>query len=175
MQAPPLLPPPPKLTRALAVARADGWVVIAVAAVGLVWLLWERNFVVAGFATGVLLTGVAELRGRSRLIQGKAGGRHWLVAAQCSLLVLIWGYLWYAWNHFDPAALWARLPGFYQKMVLARMVEQGLDPEFDRNFLLQLAYQLACIAISFVTLFYQGGLAIYYQRQARLASPGSNR
>jgi hypothetical protein len=174
MQPPPLLPPS-HLSRVLAVARADGWMIIGVAGASLGWLLWQQNLTVAGFAAGAVLAGISELHGRRQLLQGVARGRHWLIAAQLSLLVLVWCYLGYSWNHFDPEALWSRLPGFYRQMVLARLTEQGLDPEFDRILLLQFSHRLTCIAVALVVFFYQGGLAFYYQRQARLASPEAGR
>jgi hypothetical protein len=169
MQNPPPLPSS-RLSRVLTVARADGWMIVGVAGLSLLWALVERDLAVAGFAASAVLAGAAELQGRRKLIAGEARGRAWLVAAQLGLLGLVWAYLGYSWSHFDPEALWARLPAFYQQIVTARLSEQGLDPELDRMLLLQLSHRLTCIVVAVVVLGYQGGLALYYHRQARLAA-----
>jgi len=165
MQVPPPLPST-RLHRVLAIARADGWSMLAVSGISLLTLLWQRAFGIAAAAALVALSAVAELHGRRLLLRGAASGRGWLMGAQAVVLVTVWAYAWYRWHHFDFNGLWSQLPGFYQEMITAQLAAQGLDPAADRVTLLFLVNQLVALALALVTLLYQGGLILYYQRHA---------
>lgn len=167
MQAPPLLPPT-RLARALAIARADAWSVIGIGGLSLVWLVVQRAWGMAGLAGCAVAAGFVELHGRRELLRGRAGGRAWLMLAQLALLALLCGYAWYRSHHFDAAALWAQLPGFYQTWITNQLLAQGYDPEWAREDLLHTANNLLCALLPPVALLYQGGLTIYYQRNAVL-------
>lgn len=159
--APPVLPAH-ALHRVLAVARVDGWVVVIIAGLsGLVTLL-QGNGPVTVAALLVLLAGAGELHGHRRLGRHDPRGLGWMIGAQLGLLVVIWAYAWWRWRFFDPAALWAELPGFAQAKLDRDLLAAGLDPELDRPLLLELMNTLTCAVLALVSLAYQGGLAVYY-------------
>jgi hypothetical protein len=165
MPATPPVLPEKALQRVLAIARVDGWSIVVVAGLsGLVSLVQGGWF---GAATGFLITlaGMGELHGRRLLLRREARGANWLIGGQLFLLAVIWTYAWYRWRYFDPAALWAELPALAQAEIDRQLYAAGLDPTLDRPLLLQMMNLLACVILAFVTLLYQGGLALYYARQ----------
>jgi hypothetical protein len=163
--------------RVLAVARADGWSLVAVAGAGGLCSLLQRGWIETLAALLVVGAGAAELHGRRRLLAGEARGLAWLIRAQLALLGVIWLYAWWRWTHFDAAAFWAQLPGLAQAEVDRQLLAAGLDPASDRPLLLVLMNRLVCALLAFLTLLYQGGMALYYALQRRavaealLASP----
>jgi hypothetical protein len=161
---PPVLPEK-TLQRVLAIARVDGWSIVIVAALsGLVTLL-QGGWFGAATALLIVLAGAGELRGRHLLLRREMSGVNWLVGAQLFLLVVIWIYAWYRWRYFDPAAIWSELPAFVRTELDRQMLVAGLDPALDRPPLLRMMNVLVCAILAFVTLIYQGGLALYYLRQ----------
>ena len=176
MHPPPILPGH-RLQRVLTIARVDGWSIVIIAGLsGLVTLI-QGNWLVTLAAGLVVLTGAGELHGRRLLQRGSDSGLSWMIGAQLLLLLVIWIYAWCRWRYFDPAALWAELPGFVRTEVDRQLLTAGLDPALNRPFLLQLTNTLTCLVLSLVSVIYQGGMAIYYSaqrphvRQALLASP----
>ncbi len=153
------------LRRVLAVARADGWGIMAVAGASVIVAVFQGAFGLAGFALIATLTGAAELLGRRQLLQRRVAGLRWLIGAQATLLALIWFYAWHRWHHFDATALWAQLPAFAQAEVTEKLSAAGLDPVADRLLLLELTNQLTCVTLAFVSLLYQGGLIFWYGLQ----------
>ena len=127
--------------------------------------LWQGRYAMAAAALVVALVGAIELHGRRLLLQRQPQGLGRLIGAQVFLLVIIWLYAWYRWQHFDTDALWAELPGFLQAHVTNSLLGAGLDPEFHRQILLKLTNQLTCAMLALVSLVYQGGLALWYGRQ----------
>jgi hypothetical protein len=176
MQLPPLLPDQ-RLRRVLAISRVDGWSVVAIAALSGVISLIQGSWFSAVLAWLVVLAGGTELHGRARLLRGQTSGLSCLIAAQWLLLILIWIYAWWRWRYFDPAAFWAELPRFVQAKLDGDLLAAGLDPALDRPLLLDMVNTLTCLLLAFVSLLFQGGLALYYRvqreavSQALLASP----
>lgn len=152
----------------LAIARADGWSVIAVAGASFVLSVYHGSYGLATAAGLVVLTGTGELHGRRLLVEKNLRGFRWLIGAQLLLLGIISLYAWYRWHHFDAVALWAQMPAFVQTLVTDRLVEAGLDPTIDLWIVLDLANQLTCLVLGFVTLLYQGGLSLWYGKQRSL-------
>ena len=164
MQPPPLLPHH-SLRRVLAISRADGWSVVAVAGLSALLSLGQGSYAMAAAALLVALAGAIELHGRRLLLQRRLQGLGRLIGAQVFLLIIIWFYAWHRWQHFDTDALWAELPGFLQAHVTNSLLDAGLDPELHRQLLLKLTNQLTCVVLALVSLIYQGGLAFWYGRQ----------
>ena len=162
--APPVLPEK-TLHRVLAIARGDGWSIVIVAALGGLVSLVQGGWFATAAALLVVLAGAGELHGRRLLLRHEPRGVNWLVGAQLFLLVVIWVYTWYRWRFFDPAAVWAEMPAFVRTELDRQMLVAGLEPEFDRPPLLRMMNVLVCAILAFVTLLYQGGLALYYARQ----------
>jgi hypothetical protein len=161
---PPVLPEK-ALHRVLAIARGDGWSIVIVAALGSLVSLVQGGWFGALSGLLVVLCGLGELHGRRLLLRHEIRGVNWLVGAQLFLLAVIWIYAWYRWRYFDPAAIWAEMPAFVRTELDRQMLVAGLEPEFDRPPLLRMMNVLVCAILMFVTLLYQGGLALYYARQ----------
>ncbi|AOS43702.1 hypothetical protein Verru16b_00755 [Lacunisphaera limnophila] len=174
--APPVLPDQ-ALRRVLAIARADGWSVVLIAALGGLVTVVQGAWIETAAAGLVVLAGLGELHGHRRLLRRDAQGLGWMIAAQLFLLAVIWAYAWWRWRYFDPAGLWAELPGLVRTELDRQLLIAGLDPELDRPFLLQLVNRLTCFVLAVVSAVYQGGLAAYYAlqgnrvRQALAAPP----
>lgn len=166
MQAPPPLPAT-VLRRVLAVARADGWSVVVVAALGGLYAALHGSWAEVAGAGLVAAAGAAELHGRCRLTRGQADGTHWLIGAQAALLAVIWTYAWWRWRYFDPAELWAQLPALAQAELDRQLTAAGLIPELDRPPLLAWMNTLTCLLLVVLTLLYQGGMAAYYLSRRR--------
>ena len=166
MQPPPLLPDR-SLRRVLAIARGDGWSIVIVAALGGLYSLVTGGWFAAGTAALVVVAGLGELHGRSRLLRNDATGLRWLIGAQLLLLVVIWIYAAGRWWFFDPAALWAELPALAQAEIDRQLLAAGLLPELDRPLLLQMMNLITCALLVFITLLYQGGMALYYTLKRR--------
>lgn len=164
MSAPPVLPGK-TLQRVLAIARADGWSIAIVAGLSSLVSLVQGAWFSAAAGILATLAGLAELHGRSRLLQREPRGLSWLVGAQLGLLVVVWIYAWARWRFFDPEALWTELPTLARTLISHRMTTAGLDPELDRALFLGVMNALVCLILAGVTLLYQGGLALYYAWQ----------
>ena len=164
MQSPPILPAS-SLRRVLAISRVDGWSVVGVAGLSALFSLWQGSYAMAAAALTVALAGAIELHGRRLLLQRQPQGIGRLIGAQVFLLVIIWIYAWFRWQHFEAAAMWEELPGFMQAHVTNSLLAAGLDPEFHRQLLLTVTNQLTCAVLALVSLVYQGGLAFWYGRQ----------
>lgn len=158
---PPVLPAR-ALSRVLAVARVDGWSVVIIAGLGGLVSLVQGQGALTAAALLVVGTGAGELHGRNRLLRRDPRGLAWMIGAQLVLLAVIWGYAWYRWQYFDPAALWAELPGFAQAKMDHDLLAAGLDPELDRPLVLELMNTLTCTVLALVSFGFQGGLACYY-------------
>ena len=176
MQPPPPLPDR-RLRRLLAIARMDGWSIVLVGAVGGAWALWQHAWAEAAAAGLVLAAGAGELQGHARLQRGDPRGMDWLVRAQFCLLGIIWAYAWWRWRTFDPATFWAQMPAMVRAELDRQMFEAGLEPALDRPYVLAGMNLMVCTLLAFLTLLYQGGLALYYTfrrravTEALLASP----
>lgn len=165
MQVPPPLPPPAPLRRVLAIARADGWSIVIVAGAGTLITLAQGAGWAATAGLLVLLAGLGELHGRRLLLQGRPVGVRWLAGAQLFLLAVILAYAWGRWRFFDAKAFWQELPALVQTQIDGQLLAAGLIPDLDRPLLLRLTNNLVCLVLAVVSLFYQGGLALYYTRQ----------
>lgn len=161
---PPVLPAR-ALQRVLAIARVDGWIIVLIAGLSALVSLIQGQAVLTVATWLVVLAGTGELHGRNRLLRHDPRGLAWMIGAQLVLLAIIWGYAWYRWQYFDPAVLWAELPGFAQAKLDHDLLAAGLDPELDRPLVLELMNTLTCTVLALVSLVFQGGLACYYAAQ----------
>jgi hypothetical protein len=158
-QPPPL--PGETLARVLRVATLDGRVVLILA--GLFALAAALNREGASAIIGVLAagTGAMTLHAVSRLRAGDSGILPWLGRASLLLLGLIWGYCGLRLAQFDPGLMDAALtPALRQSWQEAGLNEDDLRPFF------RLVYHFTYGVVALVALFYQGGLARYYQQRA---------
>jgi hypothetical protein len=154
-----------KLHRVINVARADSTAVLFCSGASLVLALANSNWVFAIFSVLAIVAGLMERHGAKLLDDGYSAGIGWLPGAQGVLFTVILGYVAWRWKHFDPAAYWAEIPAVAQEKIIAQMRESRLDPDVDREPLLRVMNGLMCFTLGFVTLLYQGGLALWYRLQ----------
>jgi hypothetical protein len=162
MPRPPLLPAE-ALRRVLRLARLDGLSVLSVA--GAFALASAVAHDQGGTVIGLLVAGAGavELHGASLLRHGDAQGTRWLVSSQLLLLVLILGYVALRLSHIDIDLIRPLLTA-EQRAVIA---QRGLTVDDFLRTVYVAGYALVGIA----TLFYQGGMAVYYLcRRAAVAA-----
>ena len=149
----------------LAIARVDGWSIVVVAAFSTLWSLWQGAWVEVEVSVFVGMAGVTELVGRRMLLKGNIRGVSSLIGAQLYLLVVIWTYAVWRWYGFEPQVFWESLPSLAQAEIDRQLVTAGLELEPSRPLFLEVMNATACFLLAGITLFYQGGLALYYSRQ----------
>jgi hypothetical protein len=156
MQQPPLLPEE-VLGRVFRLARMDGISVLVVA--GLFSVVAGMAGDAFGAVTGLLVSGAGalELHGASLLREGEPRGVNWLVGSQLFLLLTIFVYCALRLWHFDVPPL----PDEIRPMIERTASQLHLSTETY----LQLVFRATMGIFAFVSLFYQGGMAIYYLRR----------
>jgi hypothetical protein len=167
MRVPPLLPEE-TLRRVLRIARLDGLSVLVIA--GLFGLLAAAAHDVRGAAVGLLIAGggAIELHGVGLLRIGEVRGMRWLVGSQFYLLVTIMAYVGLRLSHVDIEPMRVLL-NEQQRQVIAQSA-------ISEDQFLRAIYFMTYSIFGIVTLFYQGGMSVYYQRRhaavsEALASP----
>jgi hypothetical protein len=158
------LPPPlpaDVLERVLRIAGTDGRMLLIVA--GAFALLSAINQQGLGAAAGCLAAGCGalELNGASRLRQGDLRGLAWLVRSQLLLLAVIVGYAIARIQTFDAELMRSLLTDDMVKTFAeAGVGEDQILP------MVEAVYGFMYGVVAFVSLIYQGGLALYYRRKA---------
>lgn len=153
MQQPPLLPEV-KVARVARLGHAHGTCVLYVAGVFALLSAVGGDFL--GAVTGLLIAGAGaiEHHGAALLHEGETRGISWLVASQLFLFISIAGYCALQLWHFEAP----RLPE------LLRLLLEPTALQF-RISTVQL-WSLLCRIVLWAALggsvFYQGGLALYY-------------
>jgi hypothetical protein len=153
---PPLLPDE-VLRRVLRLAHLDGTGLLAIAGGFALISAWFHDPV--GTVAGVLVAGAGaiELHGAGLIRNGRERGTNWLIASQFYLMIVIFGYVDWQLNHVDAA-------------LLAPLITDDLRQQFEQyhwtdaqfvHFLYVGFYELVAI----LTVFYQGGMAVYYARR----------
>lgn len=162
MKAPPLLPEE-VLARVLRLARFDGLSVVVFA--GSLALLAAVMGDRVGAVVGLLVAGAGaiELHGASLLSHGDKRGVDWLVRSQLLLLTAILAYCVLRLTHPDLSPL--------HRAVTDDMKEQLDLIGWSVDEFLRLVYKLTYGCVAFVTVLYQGGMALYYwNRRAAVAA-----
>ena len=152
--------------RVLFVAGFDGWSVVVVAGLGLLLSLLFGSL--TGIFVGLLLIGAGamELHGRRLLRRRNAEGMRWLVRAQVFLLGVILVYCVSRLGSFDAETAMGNLTPDMQ----AALTEAGLTTA-DLMPLVHGAFLATYSVVAVVSLFFQGGLALYYRnRTARVTA-----
>jgi len=156
---PPLLPAE-ILNRLLRLARLDGTVVLALAsAFALASALGGNGLEVL---IGVLIAGAGalELHGAGLLRTREVRGISWLVASQLYLLTAVLSYVGLRLISFDPALINLIMT----ETLRQRYIDAGLThAQIDQ--VVEWSYYLTYAILGVVTLFYQGGMALYYFRR----------
>ncbi len=156
MKAPPLLPEE-IFQRVLRLARFDGLSVVVVASVCAVVAASMGDRIGAGIGVLVAGAGAVELHGVTLLRHSDARGMTWLVNSQCLIMLGMLGYcaLRLAHPQLEPLRATVTDEMKQQLEVVGWSVDQFID----------LVHRLTYLAVSFATVVYQGGMAIYYYRR----------
>jgi hypothetical protein len=163
-KAPPLLPAE-ILFRMLRLARRDGTGVLAIA--GSLALVSAALGDYLGALVGVVIAGagVFELHGVALLKARQPNGINWLVGSQIYLLMAVLAYVIWRLQAYD--AEWVRRylePVIRSQEMQEKLQERGATEE-DLLRGLRLLYFSAYAPVAVLTLFYQGGMALYYHRR----------
>src|SRR6478735_1093385 len=152
--------------RVLFVSGFDGWSVVIVAGLGTLLSLLFTSL--NGIFVGLLLIGAGamELHGRRLLRRRNAEGMRWLVRAQVFLLGVILVYCVSRLGSFDAETAMGNLTPEMQ----AALNEAGVTTA-DLMPLVHVAFFATYAIVAVVSLFFQGGLAMYYRsRTARVTA-----
>ena len=157
MKPPPFLPEE-TLLRVLRIARLDGMSVAFVA--GLFALIAAVSGDWLGAVVGLLVAGAGavELHGATLLQHGEPRGTNWLVTSQLLMLGTMLGYC-------ALQMIRARIPEFPAE--LDALLQQDADQigVSKHDFLLFAFNRLLYGLLAVATVFYQGGMALYYFRR----------
>lgn len=158
-------PPQETLQRVIRVARFNGWTVVVIAGLATLAALFPPTWLDLVIGGGVFAGGVIELRGLKHLRQSADADRAvtLLVRAQLLILALIWLYS-LAQVTFNLRPTVNELTELFAQM--------GADPSaladffgMDANTLARDFCYLLYGMVSLTSVFYQGGLALYYHRR----------
>ena len=153
---PPLLPEE-ALYRVLRTAKLDGTGILAIA--GAFALASAAVKDARGAAVGLLVAGAGalELHGAALVRHGEERGMRWLVASQLFLMAIILGYVGYRLGRIDVSPL---LP-----LVTDEQRQAIAQAGFAVDRFLRMVYVGTYAAVGVGTLFYQGGMCLYYLRR----------
>jgi ABC-type antimicrobial peptide transport system permease subunit len=156
---------PPKLVseilrHVLRVARFDGLSVLLLA--GFFALVSAASGDVSGAIFGLLIAaaGAIELHGASLLRAANKRGMSWLVSSQMYLMATVLGYVVFrlANPDVDPMLKLAK------STLAAQAIQAGVDADqFIAEF--PTALRILYLAVAFLTILYQGGMAVYYLKR----------
>ena len=161
---PPLLPAE-IVARMLRVAHFDGGSVLVLCGVLAIASAWYGDF--TGAVIGVLIAGAGafELHGAGLIKAGEPRGLKWLVASQLYLLATILSYVGWRLMSYDSAATRHLLePMLHASDLQAQLTEAGAT-EADLLATVRTLYYACFSLVAVGTLFYQGGMAVYYYRR----------
>jgi hypothetical protein len=158
------LPPPlpvDTLERVIRLARTDGRLLLVIA--GLFAAMSAMGLQQIGAIAGCLAAGCGalEVHGANLLRQGDPRGLRWLVRSQLALLAVIAGYVVARLLTFDPELMRSLITDEMR----TTFAQAGIQEE-DILPMVKAVYQFMYGAVAFVSLLYQGGMALYYRRKA---------
>ncbi len=147
------------------VAHFDGGSVLVLCGVLAIASAWYGDF--TGAVIGVLIAGAGafELHGAGLIKAGEPRGLNWLIASQLYLLGTILSYVGWRLTSYDPAAVRHLLePMLHASDLQAQLAEAGAT-EADLLATVRTLYFGGFGLVALGTLFYQGGMALYYHRR----------
>lgn len=158
MPTPPLLPEK-ILARVERIGRLHGGCVLYVAGIFALLSAMAGDPVGAITALWVAGAGAGEHHGATMLGHGKPDGLHWLVGSQIFLFVGIGAYCAVRLIHFELPPI----PRTVRPLLEANAATLGVGVEE----LLTAAYRLTLKLVLVLSVFYQGGLGLYYFSKRR--------
>ena len=161
---PPLLPAE-IVARMQRVAYFDGGSVLVLCGALAIASAWYGDF--TGAVVGAIIAGAGafELHGAGLLKAGEPRGLNWLIASQLYLLAAILGYVGWRLISYDAAAVRHLLePMLHASDLQAQLAEAGAT-EADLLSTVRTIYFAGFGLVATGTLFYQGGMVLYYHRR----------
>ncbi len=111
--------------------------------------------------------GACEWHGASLLATGRSTGTAWMKYGELFLLAVVIAYSAWMLETFDAEAYRAQIPESYREWNENQLLEAGLTEEELPGYYRLIGISSGVIVI-FVSLAYQGGLALYYHRKRRV-------
>ncbi len=152
--------PADTLRRVIKIARLDGLSIFVVS--GGFALITMMMGDLVGTIVGLLVAaaGWSEWHGAKLLQRGRARGIHWLVRSQLYLLCIILLYVMRQMTNYDPEYVRTLVTPYMKQMFdsIGLDIQQVLP-------MVRTAFYVLYGTVALVTLFYQGGLALYYRRR----------
>jgi hypothetical protein len=164
------------LKRVLLISRLDGWSIVVIAVLSLLLTLALGELLGLGISLLVLVAGIMELRGRRALKRRDPDGMKLLVRAQMFLLTVILVYCARCLGSFDAGYLQEQLiPEMRQNLLLFGINFDEVLKEADLTVneivpLVRMMFVVLYGTLAFVSLLFQGGLALYYRRKTGLVT-----
>lgn len=165
MTAPAPSPPQKALQRVLAISRLNGWSVTLVAVFGVLLTLLLGDLLGTLIGLLAVTAGWMEIRGHGKLRRQDAEGMKWLVRSQLLLLSVILAYCASRLGSFDADSVMGNLTPDMETILQDAGVGLG-----DILPLVRLAFFVLYGTVAFVTVLYQGGLALYYRSKTKLVT-----
>jgi hypothetical protein len=173
MVAPMKMPRPPEdvLRRVIRISRLNGWSVAIFAGLGILVSLAVLDPIGIAVCLLIALGGAIEVRGCRRLRRRDPDGMRLLVRSQLVVLGVIWVYALPRLLSFDATYLQDEaIPNLRELLSASGMdfdsilAQAGLTTK-DIVPLVHLFFVVLYGSVMLVTLFYQGGLALYYRHR----------
>ncbi len=164
------------LRRVLLISRLDGWSIVVIAVLSLLLTLVLGELLGLGISLLVLVAGIMELRGRRALKRRDPDGMKLLVRAQMFLLTVILVYCARCLGSFDAGYLQEQLiPEMRQNLLLFGINFDEVLKEADLTVaeivpLVHMMFLVLYGTLAFVSLLFQGGLALYYRSKTGLVT-----
>ncbi len=169
-------PPEKALKRVLLISRLDGWSIVVIAGLSLLLTLVLGELLGLGLSLLVLVAGIMELRGRRALKRRDPDGMKLLVRAQMFLLTVILVYCARCLGSFDAGYLQEQLiPEMRQNLLLFGINFDEVLKEADLTVaeivpLVRMMFVVLYGTLAFVSILFQGGLALYYRSKTGLVT-----
>jgi hypothetical protein len=158
MTTPAPTPAEKTLKRVLAVSRFNGWSVMIIASLGILLTLLLGDLLGTGIGGLAVVSGWMEVRGHKKLKLRDPAGMKWLVRSQLLLLSVILVYCASRLGSFDADTAMANLTPDMEVVLKEAGLERG-----DILPMVRMAFFATYLTVTVVTLFYQGGMALYYR------------
>ncbi len=171
-----LTPQDKALQRVLRVSWLDGWSLIIIAGLSLLLTLVLGELLGLAISLLVMAAGIIELRGRRALKRRHADGMQLLVRSQLFLLAVILVYCARCLGSFDAGYLRDQLiPEMRQNFLTLGVNFDEILSQFELTVndlvpLVRKVFLLLYGGVAIISIFYQGGLALFYRRKTPLVT-----
>lgn len=177
MTTPAPTPSEKALKRVLTISWLDGWSLVVIAGLSLLLTLLMGELLGIAISLLVLAAGIIELRGRRALQRRQADGMKLLVRAQLFLLTVILVYCARSLGSFDADYMRDDLIPKMREMLqvtlginLDDLMQQSGLTVAELVPLVHKAFLLLYGGVAMISIFFQGGLALYYRSKTKLVT-----